>query len=295
MCSYDGRPKAVWPGSVRSVSRLPAMVALVLLAASTSAAAPATGSQRFDEAEAWAFLRKQVELGPRPAGSPTSRRLASLLRASIPSGRFQSVPGGLRNVLGVVPGRRPGRVIVIGAHYDTKDLDGFVGANDNASGVAVVRQLARTIRPRTVRPTVVFVFFDGEETPRGVPDSQILRKGLRGSKVAARSLRSAEAMILVDLVGDSRLRIPRDRRADAQLWRRLRGASARVGTRRHFPSRTFEILDDHVPFARAGVRTLPLADFDFRCWHRECDDLTAVSRASLDVVGETLLELLGSL
>jgi glutaminyl-peptide cyclotransferase len=214
------------------------------------------------------------------------------LRASIPAGRFQSVPGGLRNVLGVVPGRRPGRVVVIGAHYDTKDLDGFVGANDNASGVAVVRQLARTIRPRSLRPTVVFAFFDGEETPRDVPDSQILHSGLRGSKVAARSLRGAEAMILVDLVGDRLLRIPRDSRADAELWRRLRAASARVGTTRHFPTRAAEVLDDHVPFARAGVPTLPLVDFGFRCWHRACDDLSAVSPKSLDAVGETLLVLL---
>jgi Zn-dependent M28 family amino/carboxypeptidase len=195
-------------------------------------------------------------------------------------------------VVASVPGRNPGRVVVVGAHYDTKDLDGFVGANDNASGVAVVRQLARQIRPRTLAPTVVFVFFDGEETPRGVPDSQILRRGLRGSKVAARSLRGAEAMILVDLVGDRRLRIPRDVRADPSLWRGLQAASLRAGTKRHFPSRTTEILDDHIPFSRAGVRTLPLVDLSFRCWHKPCDDLSAVSRQSLDAVGETLLELL---
>ena len=247
---------------------------------------------RFDEDAAWTFLVRQVELGPRPAGSTASRRLAALLRGSLPGARFQRVPGGLRNVIATVPGRNPGRVVVVGAHYDTKDLDGFVGANDNASGVAVVRQLARSIRPRTLRPTVVFAFFDGEETPRGVPDSQILRRGLRGSKVAARSLRGAEAMILVDLVGDRLLRIPRDVRADPSLWRGLQAASARAGTKRHFPSRTFEILDDHIPFARAGVRTLPLVDFGFRCWHKACDDLSAVSRRSLDAVGETLLELL---
>lgn len=277
------------------MSRLLATVTLALLAGSTSAAAVAPSGQRFDEAAAWAFLRKQVELGPRPAGSPSSRRLSGLLRTSIPAGRFQSVPGGLRNVLGVVPGQRRGRVVVIGAHYDTKDLDGFVGANDNASGVAVVRQLARTIRPRSLRPTIVFAFFDGEETPRGVPDSLIRSRGLRGSKVAARSLSGAEAIILVDLVGDRLLRIPRDTRADPELWRRLRAASVRAGTTRHFPSRSFEVLDDHIPFARAGVRTLPLVDFGFRCWHKECDDLSAVSPESLDAVGETVLELLRSL
>jgi hypothetical protein len=246
----------------------------------------------FDEEAAWTFLVRQVELGPRPAGSRASRRLATLLRSSLPDARFQRVPGGLRNVVASVPGRDPGRVVVVGAHYDTKDLRGFVGANDNASGVAVVRQLARQIRPQTLGPTVVFVFFDGEETPRGVPDSQILRKGLRGSKVSARSLRTAEAMVLVDLVGDRRLQIPRDVKADRALWRSLQAASERVGTKRYFPSRRVEVLDDHIPFARAGVRTLPLIDLSFPCWHKACDDLSAVSRKSLDAVGETLLELL---
>jgi glutaminyl-peptide cyclotransferase len=279
----------------RKVFRLLATLALALVACPLSAAAPPGNAGRFDGRAAWDFLIRQVQLGPRPAGSPTSRQLAAELRTSIPQGRFQPVPGGLRNVLGVVPGRRPGRVVVVGTHYDTKDLDGFVGANDNASGVAVVRQLARTIGPRALRPTVVFVFFDGEETPRGVPDSQILARGLRGSKVAARSLRGAEAMILVDLVGDRRLRIPRDVRADPDLWRRLRAASGRAGTGRYFPVRTAEVLDDHVPFARAGIRTLPLVDLDFGCWHKSCDDLTAVSRTSLDAVGETLVELLRGL
>jgi glutaminyl-peptide cyclotransferase len=272
-----------------------APVALAIAVALT--AAMLDGSQaaridRFDEDAAWAFLVRQVELGPRPAGSAASRRLGAMLKGSIPRGRFQRVPGGLRNVIGTVPGRNPGRVIVIGAHYDTKDLPNLVGANDGASGVAVVRQLARTIKPRSLRPTLVFVFFDGEETPRGVPDSQILRRGLRGSKVAARSLRGAEAMILLDLVGDRQLRIPRDVRADARLWRRLRTASARVGVAHNFQSQLFEVLDDHIPFARAGIRTLPLVDLGFRCWHKECDDLSAVSRASLDAVGETLVELL---
>jgi glutaminyl-peptide cyclotransferase len=274
---------------------LAAIVVLVALAAGGLDGSQAARVDRFDEDAAWAFLVRQVELGPRPAGSAASRRLGAMLEASMPRGRFQRVPGRLRNVIGTVPGRNPGRVVVVGAHYDTKDLPNLVGANDNASGVAVVRQLARTIGPRTLRPTLVFVFFDGEETPRGVPDAQILSRGLRGSKIAARSLRGAEAMILLDLVGDRQLRIPHDVRADPQLWRRLRTASARVGTTHNFPTHRFEIYDDHIPFARAGVRTLPLVDFGFRCWHRECDDLSAVSPRSLDAVGETVLELLHGL
>jgi glutaminyl-peptide cyclotransferase len=269
---------------------------LILLAVVVLGAAGADAASRraFDERAAFAFLRQQVAIGPRPAGSAASRRLAALLRARVPNGRYQRVPGGLRNVVGVIRGRNPGRVVVVGAHYDTKDLPGFVGANDGASGTAVVLQLARTIRPRELRPTVVFIFFDGEESPSESDD--FLKDGLRGSKVAARAYRKAESMILLDLVGDRHLAIPREQGSNPRLWAQLRAAARRKGKLAAFPNRTTgTVLDDHVPFQRVGVPAVDVIDFDFPCWHRTCDDLSAVSARSLDAVGETVLELLRSL
>jgi glutaminyl-peptide cyclotransferase len=246
---------------------------------------------RFDGAAAFRLLRRQVALGPRPAGSPESRRLARLLRRIVPHGRYQPVPGGLRNVIGTVPGREPGYVVV-GAHYDTKDIRGFVGANDGASGTAVAAQLARTIR--RPRHTVQFVFFDGEESPRGSHEFE--EDGLRGSKVAAPAFADARAMVLLDFVGDKRLSIPREDNSDPGLWRKLRAAARRVGAGPVFPSRTNgSVLDDHIPFLEAGVPAIDLIDFDFPCFHRRCDDMTAVSEASVDAVGETMYELLRTL
>ena len=250
-------------------------------------------TDRFDGAAAFRLLRRQVEMGPRPAGSARSRRLARLLRRIVPSGRYQEVPGGLRNVVGTVRGREPG-YIVVGAHYDTKDLPGFVGANDGASGTAVAAQLARTLR--RPRHSIRFVFFDGEETPRGVPDSQFEERGLRGSKVAAPAFSDARAMILLDFVGDRELSIPREAYSDPGLWRKLRAAARRVGAARLFPDRAANgILDDHIPFLQEDVRSIDLIDFDFPCWHRRCDDMSAVSERSVDGVGETMVELLKSL
>ena len=267
---------------------------------SAAPSAPAAASvvprptvDRFDERRAFAFVRRQVALGPRPAGSRASRTLAGIIRSRLPRGRFQRVPGGLRNVVGEVPGRKPKRVVVVGAHYDTKEIPRFVGANDGASGSAVVVELAASVRPRRIAPTVVFVLFDGEESPAGTPDDQFLAKGLRGSKVAARAFRHAEAMILLDLVGDRDLSIPREQYSNARLWSRLRAAATRVGVGRVFPRRTFSaVLDDHIPFIRAGVPAIDLIDFTFPCWHRRCDTLDKVSPRSLDAVGETVLELL---
>jgi glutaminyl-peptide cyclotransferase len=187
----------------------------------------------------------------------------------------------------------PSRLVIVGAHYDTKDLPGFVGANDGASGTAVVRQLARTIKPGRARPTLVFVFFDGEEAPRGTPDDQFERYGLRGSKVAARAFRNADAAIILDFVGDRDLAIPRERLSNLRLWTQLRSAARRTGHGAAFPARIQgAVVDDHVPFLRLGVPAIDLIDFDFDCWHRRCDNLSAVSARSLDAVGETMVEFL---
>jgi len=256
-------------------------------------------ADRFDEARAFGWLRRQVEIGPRPAGSPESRRLARLLRARLPGGRFQAVPGRLRNVIGLVPGRDPSRTVVVGAHYDTKDEDDFVGANDAASGTAVVMELARAIRPQTLRPTIVFILFDGEESPRGADDEDFEKAGLRGSKIAAPAYRAAEAMILLDFVGNRNLSIAREANSNPALWYRLRQAAGRVGAGRAFPRRVESpISDDHLPFIRAGVPSIDLIDSNFLrgpCWHQPCDDLRGVSARSLDLSGETVFELLRTL
>jgi len=248
---------------------------------------------RFDGARAFRLLRRQVELGPRPAGSPESRRLARLLKRIVPSSRYQAVPGGLRNVIGTVPGREPGYVVV-GAHYDTKDIRGFAGANDGASGTAVVAELARAIR--RPRHTVQFVFFDGEESPRGTPDSRFEHRGLRGSKLAAPGFAGARAMVLLDFVGDRKLSIPREASSDRHLWAKLRAAAGRVGALPVFPNRQGpSVIDDHIPFLDEGVPSIDLIDFSFSCWHRRCDDMSAVSERSVDAVGEAVYELLRTL
>ena len=258
--------------------------------------AASTTKGRFDGAAALRWVQRQVDLGPRPAGSPASRKLAKQLRNALPRGRYQSVPGGLRNVIGTVPGRDPKRVVVVGAHYDTKEIPGFVGAVDAGSGTAVVTQLARTIKPRTVRPTLVFILFDGEEAPAGRPDSQFERYGLRGSKVAAKTFRNAESMILLDFVGEKDLSIPHEANSDRRLWRKLRAAAAKAGTIKHFPPDRFPpVSDDHLPFIQQGIPSIDLIDFDFACFHKTCDDMSQIAESSLDATGETVLRLLATL
>jgi len=251
---------------------------------------------RFDEDLAWTWLKRQVALGPRPAGSAQSRKLAAQLKKALPNARYQAVPKGLRNVVGTTPGKDPRRVVVVGAHYDTKEIPDFVGANDGAGGTAALVALARGIKPRTLRPTIVWIAFDGEEAPGAGDSGDFEKNGIRGAKVAAEKYKGAEAMILLDFIAEKRLSTPREGNSDIKLWGQLRVAARRVGTIRHYPDDTFgPVSDDHIPFLKKGVPSIDLIDFNFDCWHQTCDDLSAVSRESLDVSGETVRELLASL
>lgn len=262
--------------------------------AASQAAAPVPTVDRFDAARAWSDLRMQVALGPRPAGSPASRALAERLRRALPSGRFEPVPGGLRNVSGSLPGR--GRAILVAAHYDTKDIPGFVGANDGAGGVATVLEVARALR-RAGGPAcqrrVRFVMLDGEESPGPGDGGDFARTGLRGSRAdAARTADRLHRVIVVDFVADADLSLPREALSDPALWARLRAAAGRVGVGRVFPDRVAPgVLDDHIPYRERGVPAIDLIDFDYPPWHTVRDDLDAVSPRSLDAAGEALVEM----
>jgi hypothetical protein len=268
-------------------------------AAGPPAAVPAARVDRFDAARAFRLIRAQVAVGQRPAGSPQLRALAERLRAQLPGGRFEAVPGhrGLRNVVGVLPGRRP--AILVGAHYDTEASPrGFVGANDSAAGTAGVIELARALqaqpRPRNARE-VRFVLFDGEEEPLGSDDFRA--DALRGSKAyAAAHAREVRSMILLDYVANRDLRLPREGTSTPALWERLRAAARRVGVASVFPATTQTgILDDHTPFLERDVPAIDLIDFSYRYKDTVRDTVDKLSPRSLDAVGESVLELVREL
>jgi len=297
------------PAVVLGLIAVPAVIVVVLVLALTagggssaeeSSASPVAASakraDRFDSARAWKHLRYQVNLGPRPAGSPQLAKLAAYLRERLPRGHYENVPGhpGLRNVVGRIPGSKP--AVVLAAHYDTKALPGFVGANDGAGGTAAVLEISRALRklkrPKGA-PEIRFVFFDGEEA---TDDSKPFEAtALRGSKAyAERHADEIGALVLLDFVAEKgQMQIPREAGSDAKLWRRLRAAAERVGSGQAFPPGVIgEVTDDHTPFTERGIPAVDLIDFTFPCWHKTCDDLSAVSERSLDLSGEAVLELM---
>jgi glutaminyl-peptide cyclotransferase len=255
-------------------------------------------ADRFDADRAWKLVELQLSHGQRPAGSPQLRRLAAQLRPRLPGGRFEPIPGepGLRNVVGTIPGKRPG--LVIGAHYDTLvKPEGFVGANNGAAGSAIVVELGRALQ-RLKRPTgareVRLVLFDGEEPAAGLPEESqnFYRDGLRGSKAYVKAHKDrTRAMVLLDYVGNKNLRLPREASSTKELWDDVRAAARAVGVARTFPDdMQTTIVDDHTPFLRQGIPAVDLIDWSYP-GHDLSDTIDKLSRRSLDAVGETMVEL----
>jgi Zn-dependent M28 family amino/carboxypeptidase len=209
-----------------------------------------------------------------------------------------------RNVVARIPGAESGTVVV-GAHYDTKDIPGFVGANDGASGVAVVLELARDLPARLDGPSIALVLFDAEEAPGAASfesagdrgSRQFVRYARAGGEQGSPELGSLRAMILFDMVGDCDLQIPREANSDPDLYAAFaHAADEESGSEDPFGGEAPGVLDDHTPFIQAGVPAVDLIDFDYgpgpspgAWWHTRADDLTHVCARGLGAVGAPAL------
>ena len=137
------------------------------------------------------------------------------------------------------------------------------------------------------------MLFDGEESPDDNAD--FYTTGLRGSRpYARRHAKQTRAMILLDFIAEKgAMRIPRESSSNLELWSRLRAAARKVGAQTTFPDEVSGgVIDDHTPFLKRGVPAIDLIDFTFKCWHKNCDDMSAVSARSLDLAGETVTQML---
>lgn len=269
--------------------------------------------QGFDAERAFRDLEAQVEIGPRPAGSPESRETVRLIAARLKQAGADdvSVQRPHRNVVARLPGTQP-ETIVVGAHHDTKDIPGLVGANDGASGVAVVLELARVLAPQAPLdgPSVSFTLFDAEEARGERPfdedgtrgSQQYVSLAENGGGQGSPPLDEIQAMILFDLVGDCDLQIPRESSSDEELYDKFAKAAREVngtGSPEPFEGETAAIGDDHVPFLAAGVPALDIIDFTYGSdetpgpfWHTTEDTLDKVCPESLDAVGEPAVRVL---
>ena len=184
--------------------------------------------------------------------------------------------------------------IILGAHYDTrffadKDPDPtnqskpVPGANDGASGVAILTELARTLPQDSV--PVWLAFFDAEDQGRFDGWDWIL-----GSRAFVKELQfRPQAVVIVDMIGDADLNIYMEINSDPTLRAEIWNTAAGLGYQKNFiPEEKYSMLDDHTPFLEAGIPAVDLIDFDYPYYHTTQDTSDKVSAQSLKVVGETL-------
>jgi Zn-dependent M28 family amino/carboxypeptidase len=157
------------------------------------------------------------------------------------------------------------------------------GANDGASGVAVLLELARTLPPDTV--PVQLVFFDAEDNGN-LPNWE----WILGSRAYVSLLTyQPRAVVIVDMVGDSDLNIYREQNSSPDLTGEVWAQAAELGYSEYFHDQEkYSILDDHTPFLESGITAIDIIDFDYPYWHTSEDTADKVSPASLEVVGKTL-------
>jgi len=171
----------------------------------------------------------------------------------------------------------------------------ILGANDGASGVAVLLEIARQLHYKPVEFGVDIVFFDGED----YGEEGVLEDYLIGSRYHARHLKSPipHYGILLDLIGDRDLRIPME--ATSMTYARniidkCFDAAERVNAKSFIREQGKPAYDDHIPFLEMKIPFVDLIDFDYTYWHTVEDVPKHCSAHSLGEVGRVVIEVLRS-
>ncbi|MCI0521884.1 MAG: M28 family peptidase [Chloroflexi bacterium] len=254
----------------------------------------------FDGERAYQDVVYQVALGPRTPGSPAHDSVVEWIvsetnargwETSLQQGQFMG-----HDITNVIARRGSGMpFLLIGAHYDTRlvsDRDAneqfhatpVPGANDGASGVAVLVELARTL-PEDLPGEVWLVFFDAEDNG-GLPG----REWLMGSLYFVEKLTAKpEAVIIIDMIGDANLNIYPEKVSDPALTAEIWEQAKALGYGEYFFDKAkYGIVDDHRPFLHDGIPAIDIIDFDYPFWHTTQDTVDKISADSLQVIGDTL-------
>ena len=271
-------------------------------------AVPAPATPSFQADRAFNDLKTQVDFGVRVPGTESHRKTRDWLlgqfkqttdRAFLQD--FERTFGSLRlpmsNIVAEINPNAAKQVLLC-AHWDTRptaDLEinqakreqPIPGANDGASGVAVLLELARNFKQKRPDVGVQIVLFDGEDYG---PDGDRMFLGSR-HYAQNPALPKPGYAILVDMVGDKGLEIFREGNSESnapeindKVWK----AARELGIAQFKDSVRHTINDDHIPLQAAGWKAIDVIDFDYAPWHTLDDTVDKCSPASLKAVGDVL-------
>ncbi|MEL7644438.1 MAG: M28 family peptidase [bacterium] len=254
----------------------------------------------FSGDQAYNYVFYQQQLGPRVPGSEAHAKLVTYLETTLTEMQWQvtiqpfAINGSeFKNVIATRQGGDDWYIIA--AHYDSREFadrdsdpelrnQPVPGANDGASGTAVLLELARTL-PKDLSAAVSLVFFDGEDQGGINKQDWIL-----GSTYYASQLDDyPNAVILLDMVGDEDQKFYYEANSNQELRQALWSVANELGYGEYFEkSPKHSILDDHVPFVNLGIPAVDIIDFDYEYWHTTNDTARYVSPSSLERVGNVV-------
>jgi len=295
------------------------MLALGLLAAAfaspAGAAAPVSLHDSFNSQQAYAYTARIAAFGERWPGSPGHRKTEELIYqvlqkdgARVEADSFTaSTPRGpvaVRNIIGKfnVSADARQKIFILAGHYDTLFQPGFIGANDGASSAAILLAFADALAGQKTRMQIWLLWTDLEEAIHSFDNDD----GLYGSRHLAQTLAAngtasrIRGFFLLDMIGDKDLGVARETGSDRGLQDFIARAARQLGYSQYFFQYEIDIIDDHVPFIRAGVPAVDVVDamygrmgpsFDSmgEFHHSNADTMDKVSQHSLEVVGRTIL------
>ena len=282
---------------------------------------PAKAVSDFDGNRAFEHVRKQVEFGPRPPGSPELEKTRGYMIDQLKSyglkvttDEFHPVtPVGDRKMVNVTAelAGESSDVIIVSSHYDTKLVKDFkfVGAVDGGSSTGELLELARVMAASKTKPklTYWFAFFDGEEAlcfdwdqchnpnpadpAKPLPDNTYGSRHMVEQLVARNEMKRVRAMILFDMMGYKNLRLGRDDMSTGWLQDVVYQTAKEIGYGTTFvDAREGVGGDDHEAFLRAGIDALDIIQLSsYPYWHTKEDTLDKVSAKSLKIVGDVMM------
>ena len=283
----------------------------------------------FNGDSAYAYVERQLAFGPRVPNSKGHMDCAVWLvqqlqqcgaKVELQKGtllNYASRPQQIINIIGHFAPDNAGDRILLFAHYDTRAwcdeeelyedrLYNVPGANDGASGVAVLLEVARQLGQDSLTKPVDIVFFDCEDqgTPHIYTGPQREDTWCLGSQLFAMNYPNRPERyrfgILLDMVGAPNAVFPREmfsmRYAQNYVEMIWRHAHA-LGYGRYFSDKgSFPITDDHYYLNLAGIPCVDIIHYDAHngtgfadWWHTRQDDIQNVDRNTLQAVGEVVM------
>ena len=302
---------------VRGASCVGLVIALACQArAGGGSGGGAKGSREFNGHAAFAYVEQQMAFGPRIPNTPGHEKMAdwllTTLRAradtvAVQDFRWTTRKGAnlrMRNFFARFRPQASDRVLFL-AHWDTRPFADksqnlgqqrmpVPGANDGASGVAVLLGLADVLKAAPPTIGVDLLFVDGED----YGDFNDSTETLVGTRYFAKHQPPGYTTlyaVLLDMVGDKDLQFYQEgysMSAAPEVVQRVWQTAERLGYSKVFIPRAGQtLIDDHVPLQQAGIRAIDLIDFDFPYHHTTEDTIDKVSAESLQIVGDVAVAL----